>query len=85
MPLVLVQATLSFGYALVDLAAISYLGLGVQPPAAEWGLMVANGQSSILSGHPQESIYAGVMIILTVVAFNLLGDRLAIYFSTDRR
>ncbi len=85
MPLVLVQATLSFGYALVDLAAISYLGLGVQPPAAEWGLMVANGQSSILSGHPQESIYAGVLIILTVVAFNLLGDRLAVYFSTERR
>ena len=86
MPLVLVQATLSFGYALVDLAAISYLGLGVQPPASsEWGLMVANGQSSILSGHPQESLLAGFMIVLTVVAFNLLGDRLAVYFSTDRR
>ena len=85
MPLVLVQATLSFGYALVDLAAISYLGLGVQPPSAEWGLMVANGQSSILSGHPQESIYAGILIVLTVVAFNLLGDRLAVYFATDRR
>jgi peptide/nickel transport system permease protein len=85
MPLVVVQATLSFGYALVDLAAISYLGLGVQPPAAEWGLMVANGQSSILSGHPQESIYAALMIVLTVVAFNLLGDRLAVYYSTDRR
>jgi peptide/nickel transport system permease protein len=85
MPLVVVQATLSFGYALVDLAAISYLGLGVQPPSPEWGLMVANGQSSILSGHPQESIYAGLMIVLTVVAFNLLGDRLAVYYSTDRR
>ncbi len=85
MPLVVVQATLSFGYALVDLAAISYLGLGVQPPSAEWGLMVANGQSSILAGHPQESIYAALMIILTVVAFNLLGDRLAVYYSTDRR
>jgi peptide/nickel transport system permease protein len=76
-PLLLVQATLSFGYALVDLAAISYLGLGVQPPTAEWGLMVSTGQSSILAGHPQESLYAGVLIILTVVAFNLLGDRLA--------
>ena len=76
-PILLVQATLSFGYALVDLAAISYLGLGVQPPAAEWGLMVSEGQSSILAGHPQESLTAGVMIILTVVAFNLLGDRLA--------
>ena len=85
MPLVLVQATLSFGYALVDLAAISYLGLGVPPPSAEWGLMVANGQSAILSGHPQESLYAGVLIVVTVVAFNLLGDRMATYFSTDRR
>ena len=77
LPFVLVQATLSFGYALVDLAAISYLGLGVAPPASEWGLMVANGQASILTGHPQESIYAGLMIVITVVAFNVLGDRLA--------
>lgn len=75
--LLVVQATLSFGYALVDLAAVSYLGLGVQPPTAEWGLMVATGQSSILAGHPQESLFAGIMIILTVVAFNLLGERLA--------
>lgn len=83
-PLLLVQATLSFGYALVDLAAISYLGLGVQPPTAEWGLMVSTGQSSILAGHPQESLYAGVMIILTVVAFNLLGDRLATRRGVER-
>lgn len=83
-PLLLVQATLSFGYALVDLAAISYLGLGVQPPTSEWGLMVSTGQSSILAGHPQESLYAGVMIILTVVAFNLSGDRLATHRGADR-
>ena len=81
LPFVFVQATLSFGYALVDLAAISYLGLGVAPPTAEWGLMVANGQSSILTGYPQESIFAGLLIIATVVAFNLLGDRLATRFS----
>jgi peptide/nickel transport system permease protein len=84
MPLLLVQATLSFGYALVDLAAVSYLGLGVQPPTAEWGLMVSTGQSSILAGYPQESLYAGIMIILTVVAFNLLGDRLATRQGIDR-
>jgi len=81
LPFVLVQATLSFGYALVDLAAISYLGLGVAPPTPEWGLMVANGQSSIISGYPQESLFAGFMIVATVVAFNLLGDRLATHFS----
>ena len=85
LPFVVVQATISFGYALVDLAAVSYLGLGVAPPTAEWGLMVANGQASILTGHPQESIYAGVMIIATVVAFNLLGDRLATRFSVPAR
>jgi peptide/nickel transport system permease protein len=77
LPLLVVQAALSFGYALVDLAAVSYLGLGVQPPTAEWGVMVATGQSAILAGHVQESLSAGVMIIVTVVAFNLLGDRLA--------
>ena len=81
LPFVLVQATLSFGYALVDLAAISYLGLGVAPPTAEWGLMVANGQASILTGHPQEALFAGGLIVATVVAFNLLGDRLATRFS----
>jgi peptide/nickel transport system permease protein len=77
LPFVLVQATLSFGSALVDLSALSYLGLGVQPPTAEWGLMVSSGQSSILNGHAAESLLAGLLIIVTVVSFNLLGDRLA--------
>jgi peptide/nickel transport system permease protein len=84
MGLVLVQATLSFGYAVVDLAAVSFLGLGVQPPSPEWGLMVATGQSSILSGHPQESLYAGLCIVATVVAFNVLGDRLASRLAEGR-
>ena len=76
-PIVLVQAALSFGAALADLAAISYLGLGVQPPTAEWGLMVSTGQQSILAGHPAESLSAAVMIVITVVAFNVMGERLA--------
>lgn len=74
---VVAQATLTFGYALIDLAAISFIGLGVQPPAAEWGLMVSNGASSVLNGSPWESMAAGVMIIVTVVAFNVLGERIA--------
>lgn len=80
-PIILVQATLAFGYALVTLAAISYLGLGVQPPSATWGLMVSTGQAAILAGHPEQSLYAGLMIVLTVVAFNLLGNRLANYLD----
>ncbi|MUL80459.1 MULTISPECIES: ABC transporter permease [unclassified Mycolicibacterium] len=77
LPVVVVQTSLAFGYALLDLAAISYIGLGVQPPDPEWGLMVANGQSSILSGYPQQSIFAGLIIVATVVCVNLVGTRLA--------
>ncbi len=75
--IVLAQATLSFGYAMVDLAAISYLGLGVQPPTPDWGLMVSTGQASILQGAPQESIFAGLAIVLTVAAFMVVGQWLA--------
>jgi len=71
------QATIGFGSALVDIAAISFLGLGVQPPSAEWGLMVSSGRSALLAGSPQESLSAGVMIIIAVVAFNVLGERMA--------
>lgn len=72
--LVLVQAALSFGYALVDLAAVSFLGLGVAPPTPEWGLMIAEGQPSILQGQPAQSLYAGALIVLTVISVNLLGE-----------
>ena len=70
------QATLTFGYALIDLAAISFIGLGVQPPAAEWGLMVSNGASGVLNGHPWEALAGGLMIVLTVVTMNVMGERL---------
>jgi peptide/nickel transport system permease protein len=75
--LIRAQATIAFGAALVDLAAVSYLGLGVQPPTSEWGIMVADGQSSLLNGYPWESVTAGVMIVIVVVLVNLLGERFA--------
>jgi peptide/nickel transport system permease protein len=62
---------------MVDLAAISFLGLGVQPPTPDWGLMVSQGKNGILQGHPQETLFAGLAIVLTVLAFNLLGDRIS--------
>lgn len=77
MPIIRAQATLAFGSALVDLAAVSYLGLGVQPPTAEWGVMVASGQSSLLNGYPWESLTAGVAIVIVVVLVNMVGERLA--------
>jgi peptide/nickel transport system permease protein len=75
--LISVQAALSFGYALVDLAAISFLGLGVQPPSPEWGLMVAEGQPAILQGAPEQSLYASTVIVLTVISVNLIGEGLS--------
>ncbi|MHB1431439.1 MAG: ABC transporter permease [Streptosporangiaceae bacterium] len=77
MPLIRAQATLAFGSALVDLAAVSYLGLGVQPPTPEWGIMVSDGQSSLLNGYPLESISAGAMIVIVVVLVNMLGERMS--------
>ncbi|MDR2984060.1 MAG: ABC transporter permease [Nocardiopsaceae bacterium] len=75
--LIIAQATITFGYALLDLAAISFIGLGVQPPTADWGVMVSEGSSSLINGYLSETLAAGAAIVLTVVAFNVLGERLA--------
>jgi peptide/nickel transport system permease protein len=75
--LILAQAAVMFAYAMVDLAAISYLGLGVQPPVPDWGNMVAAGQAGVLEGHPQVAMSAGVFIVLTVVALNLVAEAIA--------
>jgi peptide/nickel transport system permease protein len=75
--LVVAQATLVFAWAMVDLAAISFLGLGVQPPTADWGVMVATGETGVLQGYPLESLLAGLCIVLVVVAVSLLGERMS--------
>lgn len=72
---IVAQATLTFGYALVDLAALSYLGLGADPAAPDWGVMVAAGQADILGGRPQQSLYAGALIVVAVAACCVLGER----------
>jgi peptide/nickel transport system permease protein len=75
--MIMTQVTIAFGAAVVDMAALSFLGLGVQPPKADWGQMVASGKPGLLRGFPQESVYAAVLLVLAVVAFTALGDRLA--------
>ncbi len=74
--LIVAQATILFGYAIVDLAAISYLGLGVQPPTANWGVMIAENQTGIVQGYPLAALLAGMAIVLVAIAVNLLGERL---------
>ncbi|GAB3200173.1 ABC transporter permease [Nocardioides hungaricus] len=73
-PVVVAQGTLVFGYAIADFAAVSYLGLGVQPPAPDWGAMVADGQVGLLQGYPMESLAAGTLIVIVVLAVNILGE-----------
>lgn len=76
-PIVVAQGTYGFGSALADFAAVSFLGLGIQPPTAEWGVMVAEGRAELLDGDIQQSLVAGVLIVLAVVAFNVLGAQLS--------
>ncbi len=73
-PLV-VQGTLGIGVAILDVAALSFLGLGAQLPTAEWGSMIGLERNSLFSA-PHLVIFPGIAIALTVLAFNLLGDGL---------
>jgi peptide/nickel transport system permease protein len=75
--IVAAQAVIAFSYAVIDLAAINYLGFGIQPPQADWGSMVASGQSSILDGHYEEALFAGLCIVGLIVAANVLGEAIS--------
>lgn len=72
---VIVVTSLDIAYALLDLAALSFLGLGVQPPDPDWGTMLAEGQLVLLTA-PHVALAAGVAIVIAVLGFNLLGDGL---------
>jgi peptide/nickel transport system permease protein len=74
--LIVAQATVAFGYALVDLAALSYLGLGADQATPDWGVLIAAGQTDILSGHSQQSLYAGALIVVALAAVSIVGDRI---------
>jgi peptide/nickel transport system permease protein len=76
-PVVLAQSTINFGYALIDLAGLSFLGLGVPPLTPDWGAMVFDGESAIQQGYPLSAFVPCVAIILTVVAFNVVGEHWA--------
>jgi peptide/nickel transport system permease protein len=76
-PTVLAQSTLNFGYAVIDLAALSFLGLGVQPPTADWGAMINEGRGAILAGTPLSAVAPAIAIVVVVVAFNVVGEELA--------
>jgi peptide/nickel transport system permease protein len=70
------QLTLNFGYALLDLAALAFIGLGVQPPTPDWGSMLTDAKSTMLQSM-NPVIWPSTAIILTVLAVNIVGERLA--------
>jgi len=72
----IVQLTLCLGYSILDAAGLSFLGIGIRPPTAEWGVLVAEGTQYVNSGEWWISVFPGLAILLSVLAFNLLGDRL---------
>ncbi len=71
----IVQATLGIGTAVLETAALSFIGLGAQPPTPEWGSMIAEEFNQLFSA-PHLVFFPGVAITMTVLAFNLLGDGL---------
>ena len=75
-PPVIVQATLAMGFAILTVAALSYIGLGIRPPTSEWGAMTAEGAGYIVSGEWWIFLFPGVAIMATVLSFNLVGDAL---------
>ncbi len=72
---IVVQSSIDLAYAILDIAALSFLGLGQQPPDPDWGSMLSDGRSYLLQ-NPLPAMSAGVAIMLAVIAFNLVGDGL---------
>jgi peptide/nickel transport system permease protein len=76
LPTLTVQVSTGLGWAVLNAASLSFIGLGIRPPTAEWGIMVAEGAANILSGFWWLAIFPGAALTLTVLGFNLLGDGL---------
>ena len=74
-PDIVILATLDTGWVILNLSALSFLGLGVQAPTAEWGAMLSEAQK-VMTIHPEQMLAPGLAIMIVVAAFNLLGDSL---------
>jgi len=76
LPAMAVQVSLNLGWAILNAAGLSFIGLGVKPPTPEWGIMVAEGARFIATGKWWLVACPGLALMLTVLCFNLLGDGL---------
>ncbi|KRE31445.1 ABC transporter permease [Agromyces sp. Soil535] len=76
-PIVGAQSTLNFGYVLAELAALSFLGLGVQAPTADWGAMINEAQAGLMGGYFLPAIVPAMAVVIVVVAVNVIGEELS--------
>ena len=81
---IIVQSSVDLAYAILDIAALSFLGLGVQPPDPDWGSMVSEGRTWMLLS-PWTAVVGGLAIMVAVIAFNLVGDGLRAQLDPRQR
>jgi peptide/nickel transport system permease protein len=85
LPPLAVQVSLNMGWAILNAAGLSFIGLGVKPPEAEWGIMVAEGAQYIVSGEWWVALFPGAVLMLAVFCFNLMGDGLRDIIDPKKR
>ena len=85
LPPMMVQISLNMGWAILNAAGLSFIGLGVRAPDAEWGIMVAEGATYIVSGEWWLALFPGAALMIAVFCFNLLGDGLRDLVDPQRR
>ena len=85
LPATMVPVSLNMGWSILNAAGLSFIGLGVRPPTAEWGIMVAEGATYIISGEWWMALFPGMMLMLAVFCFNLMGDGLRDLVDPRRR
>ena len=85
LPPMMVQVSLNMGWAILNAAGLSFIGLGVRPPTPEWGIMVSEGANYIISGEWWVFVFPGLALVIAVFCFNLLGDGLRDLIDPRRR
>ena len=84
-PQLAVQSSLNMGWAILNAAGLSFLGLGIRPPNPEWGIMVSEGAGYIISGEWWLFVFPGAMLLVAILTFSLLGDALRDRLDPRRR
>jgi peptide/nickel transport system permease protein len=84
-PPLMVQSSLNMGWAILNAAGLSFIGLGVRPPQPEWGIMVSDGATNIISGEWWMFVFPGAVLMIAVLIFSQVGDALRDLLDPKRR